>query len=121
MLTMMKEYGLKPNDVTYNSMIDACVRSNKMSNAWQLLNEMQQENVHPDNFTYSTLIKGIRAEYLSQAGITNYYDLEKAFALLEQMKRLNYVKPDEILYNCLIDACVRFQDVNRAVAVFNEM
>lgn len=31
------------------------------------------------------------------------------------------MKPDEILYNCLIDACVRFHDVHRAVAVFQEM
>ena len=37
------------------------------------------------------------------------------------MKKSDYVKPDEILFNCLIDACVRFQDLQRAIAVFNEM
>lgn len=37
------------------------------------------------------------------------------------MKKTNSVQPDEVLYNCLIDACVRFRDVNRAVAVFHEM
>lgn len=62
MFELMKECGLKPNDVTYNSLIDACVRSNRMSHAWTLLNEMQEQNIHPDNFTYSTLIKGIRSE-----------------------------------------------------------
>lgn len=58
----MKECNLKPNDVTYNSLIDACVRSNQMREAWKLLNEMQVNNIVPDNFTFSTLIKGIRAE-----------------------------------------------------------
>lgn len=117
--------GLKPNDVTYNSMIDACVRAHSLPRAWDLLQEMHDQGIHPDNFTYSTLIKGIRSEYHSSAsgpcGISNYHDLERAFRLLEDMKSQNIVRPDEILYNCLMDACVRFHDVNRSVAVFNEM
>ena len=110
----MKQSRLHPNDVTYNSLIDVCVRSGDMQRAWFLLSEMQENGIHPDNFTYSTLIKGIRA-----GGPPS--DLERAFTLLEQMKRKNFVKPDEILYNCLIDACVRFNDIHRAVAVFSEM
>lgn len=31
---------LRPNDVTYNSLIDACVRNEKMPKAWGLLKEM---------------------------------------------------------------------------------
>lgn len=61
MFQMMKVEGLTPNDVTYNSMIDVCVRSNKMSEAWQLFAEMKSNSVIPDNFTYSTLIKGLKA------------------------------------------------------------
>lgn len=120
---MMKQQGLRPNDVTYNSIIDACVRCNKMHSAWSLLAEMQANQITPDNFTYSTLIKGIRAENNSQqAGvISNPQELERAFTLLESMKQGGQVRPDEILYNCLIDACVRFHDANRAVAVFHEM
>jgi pentatricopeptide repeat protein len=52
---------LRPNDVTYNSLIDACVRNDKMTKAWALLKEMQSDpHVKPDNFTYSTIIKGIK-------------------------------------------------------------
>ena len=45
MFNLIKEFakthpGLAPNDVTYNSLIDVCVRSNKMSKAWGLLKEM---------------------------------------------------------------------------------
>ena len=79
----MKDKGLRPNDVTYNSLIDACVRCSQMGEAWRLLEDMSQsEDVRPDNFTYSTLIKGIRAD--TQAGtVGNYGDLERAFRLLE--------------------------------------
>ncbi len=41
MFNIMKSFsGIKPNDVTYNSLIDACVRANKMNKAWILLKEM---------------------------------------------------------------------------------
>jgi pentatricopeptide repeat protein len=61
----MKQVSVVPNDVTFNSLIDACVRANKMHKAWGLLKEMQESGVHPDNFTYSTLIKGIRPDALA--------------------------------------------------------
>ena len=51
---------LKANDVTYNSIIDACVRCGKMDKAWNLFIEMQDNGITPDNFTFSTLIKGIK-------------------------------------------------------------
>lgn len=110
MFELMKKQGLHPNDVTYNSLIDSCVRAGKMSQAWNLLKEMQENDIYPDNFTYSTLIKGIKADNSNhQFGcISNRNDLDKAFYLLESLKRQKFVHPDEILYNCLIDACVRF-------------
>ena len=112
----MSSEGISPNDITYNSLIDACVRSGRMDEAWGLLGEMSRDGITADNFTYSTLIKGIKY----RGGNTNQ-ELERAFTLLEEMKANKTIFPDEILYNCLIDACVRFRDINRAVALFSEM
>lgn len=53
---------IQPSTVTFNSLIDACIRSHNMSKAWEVLDEMKARNVKADNFTYSTLIKGIRYE-----------------------------------------------------------
>lgn len=115
----MIENGVKPNDVTYNSLINACVRCDKIEEAWDLLAQMEESGVIPDNFTYSTLIK---ADYSQNDYRPNQksYNLDRIFKLLDKIKERNQ-KPDEIVYNCLIDACIKHRDINRAVAVFNEM
>ncbi len=116
---------LKPKDVTYNSLIDVCVRCNKIHKAWSLLKEMFEgdaDTPKPDNFTFSTLMKGIKPDDLYCFGPSNNMsELNKAFTLLNELKQRGYVKPDEILYNCLIDACVRFNDLTRAMKVFYQM
>lgn len=141
----MTSAGLKPNSVTYNSLIDVCVRCGKMQQAWDLFAQMEGDDDDFDiqdssdtqsaadakpslagcsdydevqrNFTYCTLIKGIKN---TGNPAQDAYDLDRAFKLLDKMKQRRE-RPDEILYNCLIDVCIRLRDINRAVAVFNEM
>eukprot|EP01022_Parablepharisma_sp_SALTPOND_P018835 TRINITY_DN3132_c0_g1_i1.p1 TRINITY_DN3132_c0_g1~~TRINITY_DN3132_c0_g1_i1.p1 ORF type:complete len:1081 (+),score=115.60 TRINITY_DN3132_c0_g1_i1:6228-9470(+) len=113
----MQKNRISPNEVTYNSLIDVCVKSGRIESAWELLSAMEAAGLTPDNFTYSTLIKGIHPRNNKAAT----YNLNKAFDLLNEMKAKNRIKPDEILYNCLMDACVRFKDKYRAVSVFSEM
>jgi pentatricopeptide repeat domain-containing protein 1 len=48
-------------------------------------------------------------------------DLDKAFALFSSLRKNNDLMPDEVLFNCLIDACVRFRDIQKALSVFEEM
>lgn len=71
---MIYENKICPSTVTFNSLIDACVRSSNMVKAWAVMEEMKLKGVQPDNFTYSTLIKGIRYEDQRD-------DLDKAFKL----------------------------------------
>lgn len=59
----MCKNNVKASTITYNSLIDACVRNGQMTKAWSLLKKMQNSSfAKPDNFTYSTLIKGIKGE-----------------------------------------------------------
>lgn len=95
----MQKSGISPSTVTFNSLIDACVRNGRMASAWSFLDEMKELKCSPDNMTYSTLIKGIKNE-------GEEADLERAFGLLEEIKTNPDLQPDEILYNCLLDACI---------------
>jgi pentatricopeptide repeat domain-containing protein 1 len=61
-------------------------------------------------------MKGIKPLDSSvKGGSANMQELNKAFTLLNELMQRGHVKPDEILYNCLIDACVRFDDLQRAM------
>ena len=50
--------GMYPNNVTFNSLIDCCVRTKKCEKALHLLEEMKSRGIRPDLITFSTLIKG---------------------------------------------------------------
>ena len=74
---LYKEMGdleIQASTITFNSLIDACVRAGVKDKAWSLLGEMKEKDIQPDNFTYSTLIKGIKNE-------THIYELDKALQL----------------------------------------
>jgi pentatricopeptide repeat protein len=56
---MRSSYKLQPNDVTYNSLIDVCIRCDKPEKAWSLFHQMAKDGLKPDNYTCSTLVKGV--------------------------------------------------------------
>lgn len=109
----MKLSKIQPNRITYNSLIDCCVKTNKMNIAWKFYDEMLRNEIIPDNFTYSILINGIKSNN------TNKEELIKTINLLEKLG--DQFQPDEILYNSLIDACVKFNEINKALCLFEEM
>jgi len=111
----MKQMGVKPNRITYNSLIDTCVKCNRMFEAWQYYDEMVRNEIHPDNFTYSILINGIKSNH------GNKEELNKALGMLEKLQLSPDFKPDEIFYNSLIDTCIKFNEINKGLSLFEEM
>ncbi|CEL97092.1 unnamed protein product [Vitrella brassicaformis CCMP3155] len=53
------ELQLAPNDISFNTLIDAAIRTQRQDSAWELLSMMEAAGVQPDFCTVSTLIKGI--------------------------------------------------------------
>merc|ERR1719301_30431 len=77
----------------------------------QLLEDMKESKVEPDIITYSTIVKG----YCLSG------DVDRAFEVLEEMKRDNKFAPDEILYNSLLDGCAKQHRVEEAVKLLDDM
>merc|ERR1719336_2171453 len=82
-----------------------------MNKASQLLEEMGQSSAEPDLITYSTLIKGFCAEG----------DVDRAFHILDKMKRDGKFSPDEIMYNSILNGCAQQQRVDDALRVLDDM
>jgi len=86
----------------YNCLLDACVSAGDMRRARALVSEMQTMT-YLDIITYNTLLKG----YCSQG------DVRGAKGLLIEMKKVG-MPPNDVSYNCLINAAVSSGDFQEA-------
>jgi pentatricopeptide repeat protein len=108
-LQAMRSRGLRPNAVTYNSLVKDAVMRQDLKGAWKLIAEMEQENIKPDAFTCSILMKGVKHTSCPE-------DVDNIINLIHRAK----VTPDEVLVNCLLDACVRLRNIPRLTQVLEQ-
>jgi len=108
----MQMEGVPYNTVTYNTMLDVCVNCDNVAMAEALVCEMTAPGsvAEPDLVSFSTLLKG----YCSEGHI------EKALQVMEAIKARG-LHCDELVYNTLIDACTRADDLSAAIGLFEEM
>jgi len=92
--------------------ISVCVKQNDLKSAWKTLDTMDNLKVPKDSFTYSSIIKGLNKPCFSQ-------DLKKVLSTIETLETDPDFKADEILYNVLIDSCIKCRSLESALKVFN--
>jgi pentatricopeptide repeat protein len=108
----MPREGVPYNTITYNSIIDAATKAGDLPTAERLLREMAspQSELQPDLITFSTLLKGY-----CHAG-----ELDKALQVIEAIKSRGLIC-DELVYNTLMEGCVKANDTSAGVGLFEEM
>lgn len=104
---------IRPNHVTYNTILNAFAQCKAMHRVPQLLKEMREADppMEPDIVTYSTIVKG----YCSAGSLDEALDLFKA------MKATTSIKPDEVAYNCLLDGCAKQLQFDAALELVRDM
>mmetsp|Transcript_31065 Transcript_31065/g.56495 ORF Transcript_31065/g.56495 Transcript_31065/m.56495 type:complete len:1046 (+) Transcript_31065:176-3313(+) len=107
----MLEHELQFSIVTFNTLVDACARSGEMGRISALLESMDAQGIAPNIITYSAILKGYCQENR----------LEEAFALLDGMVQTTKFRPDEIMYNTLLDGCARQGLFDRGMRLLEEM
>merc|ERR1740117_1445604 len=98
MKTMTTE-GLKPNQVTFNELINAMVTKGgdgRRKQMWGVVDEMKAADVKPNQVTISILLKCLNS-WSSQT------DIAKTMDLIETMDE----PMDEVLLSSVVEACVR--------------
>merc|ERR550514_2650312 len=76
-----------------------------------ILQDMQKHGIQPNVITYSTMLKGH-----CQMG-----DIQTAFSIFDRMKKEGRTKPDEIMYNSLLDGCALNNLVDEGLKLLEEM
>ncbi|OQU93031.1 hypothetical protein SORBI_3001G462401 [Sorghum bicolor] len=93
----MRELGVEPDLVTYNSLIDCHCKNRDVEKAYKLLDEMREKDISPDIITYTSLIGGL--------GLIGQPD--KARDLLKEMHELGL--------------CHRYGKVGQALELWSDM
>jgi pentatricopeptide repeat protein len=114
--TMKKSQNSKPNIITYNSIIDCCIKCDKFNLAYEYFQEMlfdinntSENSIRPDIVTFSTLIKGE----------INNKCFGNARKLMQKLLEYNYIKLDCVLLNTLLDGCDKCHCYEEALDIFN--
>merc|ERR1719163_2072845 len=95
----MRSYGVQPNTITYNTMLNAFAQGGAMDRVPKLLEHMKEAcpPVEPDIVTYSTLVKGF----------CNSGSLDRALSVLRDVQASGKFEPDGVMYNSLLDGCAK--------------
>lgn len=93
---------LEPNIVTYNTMIDACIRAGDFDGAMDALEHMKyNKHFSPDIYTYTSLISAVGRNTRRRS------DPNVAFELFDEMINDFQIRPNGMAYCALIDVCGR--------------
>jgi pentatricopeptide repeat protein len=97
--------------VTFNTLLDACARSGDLARIPGLLESMAAQGLEPNLITYGIVIKGYCQEN----------KLKEALAVWESMVCSTKYRPDEIMYNTILDGCARKGMYERGMALLDDM
>mmetsp|Transcript_91179 Transcript_91179/g.212120 ORF Transcript_91179/g.212120 Transcript_91179/m.212120 type:complete len:512 (+) Transcript_91179:144-1679(+) len=112
-IARIRRRGLKPNAITFNSVMDAAVRGRRTTEAWDLLKEMRASGLRPDKYTCSILVKGLSHEP-TPAQVQNALDLlHEVDGSLDKTLRTT-------LFHAVIEAAAQAGDSSMLMHVFSQ-
>ncbi|CAH9132567.1 unnamed protein product [Cuscuta epithymum] len=143
---LMKDSGLRPNLVTYNTLIDACGKGGAdFKRALEIFDEMLKNGVQPDRITYNSLLavcsgaglwetaRGLFGEMVYRGierdiytyntlldAACNVGQVEVALEIMSEMPSKS-IFPNEVTYSTMIRGCAKVGKFDRALSLFKEM
>mmetsp|Transcript_69322 Transcript_69322/g.224092 ORF Transcript_69322/g.224092 Transcript_69322/m.224092 type:complete len:499 (+) Transcript_69322:158-1654(+) len=113
-LERMRQRGLKPNAITFNSAMDAAVRGLRAAEAWGLLQEMRRAGLRPDKYTCSILVKGL-------ARSPSLVHVQGALELLREVDALLDKALRSTLYRTVAEAAAQVGEPATLARAFAQM
>ncbi|XP_057971713.1 pentatricopeptide repeat-containing protein At3g18110, chloroplastic isoform X2 [Malania oleifera] len=112
LLDVMHKRGCEPNLVSFNTLINARVKSGSLipNLAFELLNEVRRSGLKPDVITYNTLISACSRQSDLEAAVKVYADMEA-----------HNCQPDLWTYNAMISVCGRCGFASKGERLFKKL
>ncbi|KAK1325255.1 putative pentatricopeptide repeat-containing protein [Acorus calamus] len=101
----------RPNEVTFNIVIDMFYKHGKSELAWLFFRRMEELRIDVSIITCNVLVNGLAGEGRLNDAIRFVWRMESQFSVL----------PDVITYNCVLNGICREGDVDRACEFISEM
>ena len=102
--------GIKPNVITFTTLISCCQRAGRWKRAMQFFTEMEEAGVRPDLKAYNSII----------SACSRGARWEDAWDICSTMRRSG-MPPNTRTYNALISACERAREPERALEAYHRM
>mmetsp|Transcript_20031 Transcript_20031/g.51206 ORF Transcript_20031/g.51206 Transcript_20031/m.51206 type:complete len:853 (+) Transcript_20031:145-2703(+) len=106
----MDATGVSPDSATFNCLLGAAIAGSHLDSVWDLLSEMDRRGIALDRYSVSILMKAVRKARTPA-------EARQALALLDR-PGVN-VCEDDILFNTVLDACIRRRDSDHLRKVLN--
>ncbi|GLT43114.1 hypothetical protein SLA2020_170850 [Shorea laevis] len=142
----LKDYGITPNLVTYNAVIDACGKGGvEFSRVMEIFNEMVRNGIQPDRITFNSLLavcsrvgawetarnlfsemidKGIEPDVFTYNTLLDAIckggQMDLAFHMLQEMPKKG-LKPNVVTYSTMIDGYSKVDRYDDALHMFGQM
>ncbi|CAK9104578.1 unnamed protein product, partial [Durusdinium trenchii] len=114
--TEMLRFGVAPNEASLNLLMDTAARSGShMDEAWDILEEMQKQNLKADKYTVSILTKQLSDR------ISDKRRVPRGVAMVEHFLKMQPEDVDEVLVNSLLDVFCKLGDMPRLEATLDRM
>lgn len=111
-LVRMKDRNISPDEVTYNTLIDACGKSNHGDISWktvEILDEMlllskSNSNIHPTTVTFTTILN-IISRSNSEEKVDPARKIFRKLLTMHEARDDDRLKPDIRCFSAFISAC----------------
>jgi pentatricopeptide repeat protein len=108
--------GEKP--VRNASALEELMRKRGVDEAWNALEEMQQQGNLTDKYTVSRMLMKTVGDNRSRLNPSRVY---RVISLVEKFIEMQPKDVDEVLLNALLDTCCRLKDLNRLESIMQRM
>jgi len=143
----MRVHRVKPNLITYSTMLKGHCQNGDMKTAFAILDQLKNDaHLKPDEIMYNSLLDGCAqngmvdegldiVEEMQKEGVkpSNFTlsilvklmsrarKLDKAFSLVEEITKKYHFRPNVHVYTNLIQACCSSQQLSRGMKILEQM